>query len=160
MLQDQPNELPTRYDLYYFKWKADGKGGSIYIRIQYALKTGFITDQETDNYYYWLMLSRIQGISWERGCDYDILTDYDQPRVLTRSKTHILDYRGKKFDSNVILESKNICNDLGSDEYGEDDFINVDQDPYEDDQSLNVIPDDGDYEQLNIVDNDYDLILA
>jgi hypothetical protein len=140
MLQNQPDEFPTRYDLYYFKWNADKIGGSLYKRIQYALNIEFITDQETENFYYYLMINRIEAIGWKCDYDYDILTDYDQPRILTRSKTHILDYRGKQFSQDVILAFfGNTCNDLGTDEYGEDEIINVYIDPSSNGQSLNYI---------------------
>jgi hypothetical protein len=118
MISNQYDEIPTRYDLYYCKWNLYRKIGD-YDSVLDAIYRKVITEQDAENYYYFLLIAYIKGISWYANCDYCILTDYDTPRVLTRlaCRKHILDFREKKF----ILSDSGDDNDINNaDDYIED----------------------------------------
>jgi hypothetical protein len=156
--QNQFDELPTRYDLYYFKWNLYKHMRNM-DHIQAALDSKSVTEQTVENYYYYLLVAFKCNVSWNSDCDYDILTDYDQPRTLTRSKTHILDYRGKKFDpdeafGNRYLENEGFeesDNDYLNDEHTGDDDINYEHDEHIRHKTLNKVP------PSEFYDSNYDL---
>jgi hypothetical protein len=132
MQQDLFDELPTRYDLYYFKWNMNKHSRHVDF-IKQALDGKSITEQHIENYYYYLLVAFKCNVSWNSEQDYDILTDYDQPRVLAKSKTHILDYRGKKFDPDEAFGNRYLKNEgfeesdndyLNDEHTGDDGFYN------------------------------------
>jgi hypothetical protein len=145
-MNDQFENMPTRYDLYYFRWNTQLKSTNINYYVENALETGVIIDQDAENYYYYILIAFIEGAVWDADCDYDILTDYDQPRVLSKSKKHIIDYRGKKFSSKVIRKQR-FKNSLGYDDNcrhpclniePEEDFINDEEEDYSDANIINI----------------------
>jgi hypothetical protein len=100
MDQDIYDELPTKYDLYYFKWRFFTFNGlDVSEAIVSRIRIGLLDDQLSEKYLYYLFITLYFGLYFIKDMEYIIVTD---DCILSTNPEYLNDIElyGDKFQSN------------------------------------------------------------
>jgi hypothetical protein len=123
MDQDIYDELPTKYDLYYFRWRYVAANGCDIMEVIISkISDGSIDEQLSEKYLYYLFIYSYSRHSFDKNREYIIVTDdctlstnseylknINGDQFQSNDKYFILNLRGREF----LIPGKYECNLLG-----------------------------------------------